>query len=39
VTGEKASQESQIPERVVLEPSVILIVNFVPWRLVGLTEI
>lgn len=38
VDGEKANQDSQILLRPVLAPTVTLMVNLVPWRLVGLTE-
>ena len=38
VEGEKASQESQMRLRLVLAPTVILMVSLVAWRLVGLTE-
>jgi hypothetical protein len=39
VVGEKASQDSQIPRRLVAAPVVILMVSLVPCRLVGETEI
>jgi hypothetical protein len=37
--GENANHESQIRFNDVLAPTVILIVSFVTWRFVGLTEI
>lgn len=39
VEGEKASQDNQIALKPVVDPVVILMVNLLPWRLVGDTEI